>query len=108
MKIFQQNVQSLVLNRSSIEYYINNNSFDICFFSEIFTIDDSNPSNRLINFDLFCKLRSDGYGGCAIAVRKGIRVSKISFSTDLDILILRTKNLRTNLVLVSVYLVVNL
>lgn len=55
MKILQYNVQSLISNRRTIEYYINNNLVDICFFSEIFDVDECDSSGRLLNFDTFCK-----------------------------------------------------
>ena len=104
MRILQYNVQSLFSNKNTVEYYINRNSFEFCIFSEIFAVDDSDASCRLLNYNTFCKPRADGYGGCAISVRKDIQASRVTFRTDLDILIVKTHNLRSNIVLISVYL----
>ncbi|GBP00376.1 hypothetical protein EVAR_70867_1 [Eumeta japonica] len=49
-------------------------------------------------------VRPDGYGGCAVCIRRSIVAKRINFSTSLDIIIVKTLNLSPNFVFVSVYL----
>lgn len=103
MKILQQNVQGFRSNRPSIEIYVNNHNIDVCLFSEIFGLDESDPDCRLLNYNVFSKVRDDRYGGCAICIKKSIVARRVAFASSLDIIIVKTINLNPNIVFVSVY-----
>lgn len=100
MYILQLNIQSLNKNIDHLNYYINNNNIDICILSEIFEF--NNP--RIRNFQIIAKSRPDNYGGVALAFRNSIKFRRIKFDTEYDIIIAKTKNLKPNLVIASVYL----
>ncbi|XP_058987522.1 RNA-directed DNA polymerase from mobile element jockey isoform X1 [Musca domestica] len=103
MKILQYNIQSLSKNKNYLELYINNLSVDICILSEIFNVNEKNNNSFLRNYNLICKKRSDNYGGVAFLHKNNIFMKKISFNTDLDILVCETTNLCPNFTFVSVY-----
>lgn len=48
------------------------------------------------------KNRDDGYGGVAIALKKHAKFQKLNYSSDSDILIIKTKNFQPNLVICAV------
>ena len=103
MKILQYNCQSFKSNKNNIEFYVNNYDIDICLLSEIFAFDEENPICKLANYNVMFKNRDDGYGGVAICSRKSIKIKKINFNSNYDILIAKTCNLNTNLTIVSTY-----
>ncbi|KAI8117087.1 hypothetical protein CVS40_10945 [Lucilia cuprina] len=103
MKLLQYNCQSLRANRNTIEYFLNNRGIDIACLSEVYAHDTLNQQHKLLNFNIIKKMdRLDGYGGVAIALRKSIQYKRIEYNTHLDILMIKTMNLTTNLVICSV------
>lgn len=107
MKILQYNCQSLDANGSGIEMFLNTNYYDVVCLSEVFS-KNKKKRNKLINFNLIEKKRSDGYGGVAIGLRKYIKYKKIAFESTYDVIMLRTTNLFKNFVICSIYLPPNL
>lgn len=90
-------------NKNYLELYLNKFSVDICILSEIFNADENASSSYVNNYGLFCKKRIDNYGGVAILHKKTIKMKKLPFASNLDILICQTTNLSQNLTIVSVY-----
>lgn len=103
IKILQYNVQSLKKNKATLEYLLNKDGFDICCLCETFSHEDVNKNNKIFNFNLAEKRRGDGYGGVAIGLRKYISFKTLDFVTDLDIVIVKTLNLKKNFVFCAVY-----
>ncbi|XP_075150516.1 uncharacterized protein LOC142224618 [Haematobia irritans] len=77
-------------------------SFDIVVLSDIFA-EYADCKNKLINFNPIQKFRDDVYGGVAIGLKKHIKFSIVTYASDLDIVIVKTKNLPKNLTIASVY-----
>lgn len=88
MKVLQHNIQSFKTKKSYLEYFLNNRNYDFVILSEIYS-DNSSRSNKLINVKIFQTFRSD-----AII---------INYSTEMDLLIVKTTNLPVNYHLVSMY-----
>lgn len=102
MKIIQYNCQSLKKNIDTIEFFLNNNSVDICVLSETFSTGDGSFRN-IIDFSFVEKAKDDGYGGVAIFFHKSIEFKKIKYISDFDIVIAQTLNLSPNITICSVY-----
>lgn len=103
MKILQINIQSLMKNKGFLEFFLDRWEVDIVILSEIFKIEYYDSKYRLRNFNLIFKTRDDNYGGVAIAARKYIKLSKISYNTTYDVVMAQTTNLRQNITFVSAY-----
>lgn len=58
----------------------------------------------MISFNLIKKTRANGWGGVAIGCKKHIKMERIKYRTNQDILIAKTTNLRENLTICTAYL----
>ncbi|XP_067639114.1 uncharacterized protein [Eurosta solidaginis] len=103
MQILQYNIQSLKANKSYIDQFNNLNNIDIVCLQEIFSHNEQTNNQKLINFNLLKKTRNDGYGGVAIGFRKGIKFTKIKYTTNQDIIIAKTTNLSNNTIICNAY-----
>lgn len=90
-------------NKDFLEFFLDRWEVDIVILSEIFKIEYYDSKYRLRNFNLIFKTRDDNYGGVAIAARKYIKLSKISYNTTYDVVMAQTTNLRQNITFVSAY-----
>jgi len=57
----------------------------------------------LANYNFVCKPRNDGYGGVGIYLKKHIRFRQINCDISLEVIGIRTINLRNNINIFSVY-----
>lgn len=100
VKILQYNCQGLLYNKDRITYHLINNNVDIAIFAEIFRWDNS---NKITNYNIASKARSDGFGGVAIVLKKSINFRKVKYQTNQEIIIIETTNLKPNLKIAAVY-----
>lgn len=87
-------------NKDKLEFFLNNNQYDIVILSEIFKCENY---FKILNYNIIYKTRSDGYGGVALLFKKGIKFRQINYDTQYDILIAKTTNLKHNIKIVATY-----
>jgi len=102
IKVLQYNIQSLTANNNKqlLELFLVNN-IDIAILSETWVSNNSMCS--LANYNFVCKPRNDGYGGVGIYLKKHIHFRQINCDTRLEVIGIRTINLRNNINNFSVY-----
>lgn len=101
MRLLQYNIQSFKNNKDALEVHLIKNGYDIFCLSE--TLSKENQVNKIQDFNMIERKRSDGWGGVAIGLRRNIRYKIINYETNSEIIMVRTLNLRRNFILVSCY-----
>jgi len=88
IKILQYNIQSLTANniKQLLELFLVNNYKDIAIF-----------------YYFVCKPRNDSYGGDGIYLKKHIRFRQINCDISLEVIGIRTINLRNHINIFSVF-----
>ncbi|XP_033243584.1 uncharacterized protein LOC117186651 [Drosophila miranda] len=103
MKILQLNIQSLSHNNNKqlLSMFLDKNAIDIAILSEIWVLNNADCS--ILDYNFFCRPREDDYGGVGIYVRKNIQFSILKIENDLEILGIKTLNLKSNFNIFSIY-----
>ncbi|KAL9875806.1 uncharacterized protein ACN427_013804 isoform 2-T2 [Glossina fuscipes fuscipes] len=103
ISFLEYNTQSVQRNLSFLDFYLNSNKIDFCILSEVFLKDENCFEIKVSNYALATKCRNDGYGGVSILVKKGVNFRRIPYNSAVDIIIIKTINLKPNLFIASCY-----
>lgn len=105
LKISRWNSRSVISNKGSLMYYLNNKSIDILLISETWFKKDI--SYHFKNYNLVLKDRNDGFGGVAILIHNSITFSELNlnsnFNTEIEVCDVTIKYKTNDLNILSIY-----